>query len=216
MTLAHLGRAKKAVITANDTIIIDGLGDKSGVDSLVNSLKVVLAEQSDDFEIAFISKRISQLTGGIATILVGARSEFELYEKKDRIDDAVRATKSAIEEGVLAGGGTALIRASKDIVKTGDLTVDAGISIILKAVEAPLIQMCENASIKPHKVLQEVQEAKGNYGFNLKTEQIEDLFASGIVDPTKVVRVALENANSVSSMILTSECLIAEKINLPS
>jgi len=193
---SHLGKAKKAIISKSETIIIDGLGDKVALEDFVNDLRMNLTQAETEEEKHLIEKRIARLTGGVAVIQVGGATETELQERLDRVDDSVRATKSAISEGFVAGGGTAFLR-----IKSGNELVDL-------ALAKPLLQICENAGVDSKMVHEKVSAASLNVGYNVLTGNIEDMVESGIIDSTKALRCALQNAASVAGMILTSECSI--------
>lgn len=196
----NFGTAKKVIITKDDTVIIEGGANKEELENLLNELRMNLAQAKNENEKAPIEKRIAKLTGGIAVIEVGAATETEMKEKMDRYDDAVRATKAAISEGYIAGGGTSYLR-----IKTGDEILDSATPIILR-------QICDNAGVDPEPIILKVSQSDGNIGYNAKTDTIEDLVEAGIIDPAKVLRCALQNAGSVAGMILTTEVLICDII----
>lgn len=194
----NFGTAKKVIITKDETIIIGGGGNKDSIESHINELRMNLAEAKNEDEKAPIEKRIAKLKGGVAVIQVGAATETEMKEKLDRFDDAVRATKAAISEGYLAGAGTTLLR-----VKSGNDIVDSAMEMVLR-------QICLNAGVDSEQILKQVKGLAGNIGYNAKTDVIEDLVDAGVIDPTKVLRCALQNASSSAGMILTSQCLIVD------
>lgn len=205
LRLGHLGKADKVIIGKDNTIIIGGKGDAAKIEDTINNLKMDMAN-SDVAEKEQLERRIAKLKGGVAVLYVGAATETEMKEKKDRVDDAVRATKAAIAEGVVAGGGTAFIRVLNTIEDNNDKKFDV-IKVVLKM---PLTQLCLNAGIETNEIIPKVIAADGNFGFNAKKEVIEDLMEVGIIDPVKALRCALQNAASSAGSILTSECLIVD------
>lgn len=209
--LEVLGRARRVVATKDTTTIVEGAGDKTQIAERVNQIKTLLTQTDSDFDKEKLRERMAKLSGGVAVIRVGAASEVEMKEKKHRIEDAVAATKAAIEEGIVAGGGVALIRA-KEALKTLTLTADEklGADILDRALEAPLRQIAENAGKEGGLVVEHVKNAAGNMGWNALTGEMVDMVASGIIDPAKVTRSALQNAVSVSIMIITTEAAITE------
>ncbi|HRH32032.1 MAG TPA: chaperonin GroEL, partial [bacterium] len=209
--LEVLGRARRVVATKDTTTIVEGAGDKAQIAERVNQIKTLLTQTDSDFDKEKLRERMAKLSGGVAVIRVGAASEVEMKEKKHRIEDAVAATKAAIEEGIVAGGGVALIRA-KEALKTLTLTADEklGADILDRALEAPLRQIAENAGKEGGLVVEHVKNASGNMGWNALTGDMVDMVASGIIDPAKVTRSALQNAVSVSIMIITTEAAITE------
>lgn len=206
----NLGTAKKVIVTKDETIIVGGNTDKEGLENLLNELRMNLAQAKNEDEKHPIEKRIARLTGGVAVIQVGAATETEMKEKLDRFDDSVRATKAAIYEGVVVGGGTAFARISPKIFIDGsDLSdFNKGRRLVSQVLYRPLIQMAENAGVDSAAVLKSVMEANGNEGYNTKTGHVEDLMLAGIIDSTKALRCALQNAASVSGTLLISECVI--------
>jgi len=206
VTMADLGTAKKVIVSKNETVIIGGNSNAEEVENLLNELKMNLAEAKDEEEKAPIEKRIAKLTGGVAVIQVGAATETELNEKMDRVDDAVRATKAAISEGFVAGGGTAFLRIPLPIVK--DEKLQSGYNLVFDALDSPLKQICENAGVNADDIHSIVSKANGNMGYNALTDEIVDMVEEGIIDSTKALRCALTNAVSVAGMLLTSECSI--------
>lgn len=207
VTMSDLGTAKKVIVSKNETVIIGGNSDAEALTNLLNELRMNLAQAKDEEEKAPIEKRIAKLTGGVAVIQVGAATETELNEKMDRVDDAVRATKAAIAEGFVAGGGTAFLR-----IPFGgyDITSDfnKGKGLVFTALESPLKQICKNAGTDVENIFKLVSEGKGNMGYNALTDEIVDMVEDGIIDSTKALRCALTNAVSVAGMLLTSECSI--------
>lgn len=208
-----LGSAKTVKVTANSTTIVDGAGSKESIEALVTSLKNQVAESDSEFMTEKLKERIAKLTGGVAVIKVGAATEVEMNEKKDRVDDALHATRAAVEEGIVAGGGTALIRAAQTVVLPEFSNEDqkTGANIILHSIEEPLRQIVTNAGEEPSVIVNKVKELSGNEGYNAKTGVYEDLVKSGVIDPVKVTKNALKNAASIASLILTTNCVIVEK-----
>ena len=212
VTQEILGYAKTVKVSRDHTIIVDGAAEKESVDQHVQTLKAQLASTESEYDKANLAERIARLAGGVAVIKVGAATEVEMKEKKDRVDDALHATKAAVEEGIVAGGGTALIRAASAVKVTG-ATADeeSGIKIIMKAAEEPARQIVKNTGKEPSVVVNEIMKRSGNEGYNAKTGQFEDLVETGVIDPVKVTKNALKNAASIASMILTTNCVIVEK-----
>ncbi|NVN94378.1 MAG: chaperonin GroEL [Bacteroidetes bacterium] len=210
--LSYLGQAEKITVDKDNTTIVSGKGEKSNIESRINQIKVQVEKTTSDYDREKLQERLAKLAGGVAVIYVGAASEIEMKEKKDRFDDALHATRAAIEEGIIPGGGIGYIRAIAAISKLKGDNEDenTGIAIILRALEEPLRQIVANAGLEGSVVVQKVKEGKGDYGFNARTDVYENLFATGVIDPTKVARVALENAASISGMLLTTECVLAE------
>jgi chaperonin GroEL len=213
VTLDMLGRAKRARIDKENTTIIDGVGKKADIAGRVAQIKAQIEETTSDYDKEKLQERLAKLAGGVAVIKVGGSTEIEVKEKKDRVDDALNATRAAVEEGVVPGGGVALLRAKKavDALHSDNADIMAGIKIVSKALEAPLRQIVENAGVEGSIVVGKLLEKTGNYGFNAATEEYVDMVAAGIIDPTKVVRVALMDAASVASLLITTEAMIAEK-----
>ena len=212
-TLDMLGSAEKITIDKENTTIVNGAGDKKLIDGRVGQIKKQIENTTSDYDREKLQERLAKLAGGVAVIYVGAASEVEMKEKKYRFEDALSATRAAVEEGIIPGGGVAYIRAIKEIetVKGDNEDETTGISIVKRALEEPLRQLVENAGIDGSVVAQKVKEGKGDFGFNARTEKYENLFESGVIDPAKVTRIALENAASVAGMLLTTECVLAEK-----
>ncbi|HQP04661.1 MAG TPA: chaperonin GroEL [Bacteroidales bacterium] len=211
-TMMQLGRAGKVVIDKENTTIINGVGDKKLIEARVNQIKAQIESTTSDYDREKLQERLAKLAGGVAVISVGAASEVEMKEKKDRYDDALHATRAAVEEGIVPGGGVAYIRAIEALsnMKGENEDENTGIAIVKRALEEPLRQIVENAGIEGSIIVQKVKEGKDDYGFNARTEKYENLFKSGVIDPTKVTRVALVNAASIAGMLLTTECIIAE------
>lgn len=212
-TLEMLGTAEKISVTKENTTIVNGAGAKEQIEERIHQIKNEIANSTSSYDKEKLQERLAKLSGGVCVLEVGAASETEQKEKKDRCDDALCATRAAIEEGIVTGGGVSYIRAQKALDGlTGDNADETtGIQIIRRAIEEPLRQICRNAGVEGAVVVNNVREAEGNYGYNAKTEAYEDLRAAGVVDPAKVARVALENAASVAGMFLTTECVICDK-----
>src|SRR5213083_907400 len=213
-TLKDLGRAKKIEIAKEDTTIIDGAGDKSAIEARVKNIRVQIDEATSDYDKEKLQERVAKLAGGVAVIKVGAATEVEMKEKKARVEDALHATRAAVEEGIVAGGGVAYIRArvALDELKGENPDQEAGIKIIRRALEEPLRQIVANSGAEPSVVMNKIAEGKGNFGFNAQTEQFGDLVEMGVLDPTKVSRTALQNAASVAGLLLTTEAMVAELV----
>ena len=211
-TLEMLGSAEKIVIDKDNSTIINGAGNKSDITARVNQIKSQIESTTSDYDREKLQERLAKLAGGVAVLYVGAASENEMKEKKDRVDDALASTRAAVEEGIVPGGGVAIVRASTTLakVKADNEDEKTGVSIIERAVEEPLRQIVENAGIEGSVVVAKVKDGKTDFGFNAKTEKYENLYKSGVIDPAKVVRIALEHAASVAGMLLTTECVIAD------
>ena len=212
VTLQDLGRAKRIVVDKDNTTIIDGAGKKSEIEGRIKQIRAQIDETTSDYDREKLQERLAKLVGGVAVIRVGAATEIEMKEKKARVEDALHATRAAVEEGVVPGGGVALIRAlsALDGLRAGE-DEKAGIDIIRKALEDPARWIATNAGWEGSVVVDKIRNNKGPFGFNAATEEFEDLMKAGIIDPTKVVRSALQNAASVASLLLTTECMVAEK-----
>jgi chaperonin GroEL len=213
VTLAMLGRAKRVRIEKENTTIIDGAGEKAGIDARIAQIKAQVEETTSDYDKEKLQERLAKLAGGVAVIRVGGSTEVEVKEKKDRVDDALHATRAAVEEGIVPGGGVALLRAKAAVGKlTNDnAEVQAGINIVLRALEAPIRQIAENSGAEGAIVVGKVLENKSEtYGFNAQSEDYVDMLSAGIVDPAKVVRVALQDAASIAGLLITTEAMIAE------
>ncbi len=210
--LSYLGQAEKVTVDKDNTTIVSGKGEKSNIDARINQIKVQIEKTTSDYDREKLQERLAKLAGGVAVIYVGAASEIEMKEKKDRFDDALHATRAAIEEGIIPGGGIAYIRAIEAIANLKGINEDenTGIAIIRRALEEPLRQIVENAGLEGSVVVQKVKEGKDDFGFNARTDVYENLLTTGVIDPTKVARVALENAASISGMLLTTECVLSE------
>ena len=211
-TMEMLGTAEKITIDKDNTTLVNGAGDSSGIKARVNQIKAQIESTTSDYDKEKLQERLAKLAGGVAVLYVGAPTEVEMKEKKDRVDDALAATRAAVEEGIVPGGGVAIVRATDKLAKLkGDNDDEqTGINIITRAAEEPLRQIVENAGLEGSVIVAKIREGKGDFGFNAKTEVYENLYQAGVIDPAKVVRVALENAASVAGMLLTTECVIAE------
>ncbi|MEK6296027.1 MAG: chaperonin GroEL [Paraburkholderia tropica] len=211
-TLEDLGRAKRIEVRKDDTIIIDGAGDEQRIEARVKSIRAQIEETTSDYDREKLQERVAKLAGGVAVIKVGAATEVEMKEKKDRVDDALHATRAAVEEGIVPGGGVALLRARSAVtgLKGANSDQDAGVQIVLRALEAPLRVIVANAGDEPSVVIAKVLEGKGNFGYNAGTGEYGDLVETGVVDPTKVTRTALQNAASIAGLILTTDATVAE------
>ena len=212
-TLEYLGRAKKVVIDKDNTTIVEGSGKTDDIKKRINEIKAQIEKSTSDYDKEKLQERLAKLSGGVAVLKIGASTEIEMKEKKARVEDALHATRAAVEEGIVAGGGVALVRAISVIDKLTGENPDqtTGIQIVKKALEEPLKQIVENAGIEGSVVLWKVKEGKDDFGFNAATEKYENLIKAGVIDPTKVTRTALENAASVSSLLITTEAVVYEK-----
>jgi len=212
-TLEHLGNAEKISIDKDNTTIVNGGGEESQIKSRIQQLKQQIEASTSDYDREKLQERLAKLAGGVAVLYVGAPTEVEMKEKKDRVDDALSATRAAVEEGIVAGGGVALVRAIAALRNFKGINEDEniGVNIVRKALEAPLRTIAENAGVEGSVVLQRVLNSKGDMGYNARTDKFEDLKIAGVIDPTKVTRIALENASSIAGMVLTTECVISEK-----
>ncbi|NBE06728.1 chaperonin GroEL [Paragemmobacter ruber] len=214
VSIDMLGRAKKISINKDNTTIVDGHGDKAEIEARVAQIRTQIEETSSDYDREKLQERVAKLAGGVAVIRVGGMTEVEVKERKDRVDDALNATRAAVQEGVIVGGGVALVQATKSLegVKGQNSDQDAGIAIVRRALEAPLRQIAENAGVDGAVVAGKIRESSDkNFGFNAQTEQYGDMFAFGVIDPAKVTRTALEDAASVASLLITTEAMIADK-----
>jgi chaperonin GroEL len=212
-TLDMCGSAEKISIDKDTTTIVNGLGDKEAIQSRIGQIRAQIEKTTSDYDREKLQERLAKLSGGVAVLYVGANSEVEMKEKKDRVQDALSATRAAVEEGTVPGGGIAYIRAVDSIedLKGENDDETTGIEIVKRAVEEPLRQIVANAGKEGAVVVQKVREGKGNFGYNAATDKYEDLYEAGVIDPTKVTRVALENAASIAGMFLTTECVITDK-----
>ncbi|MGN6541777.1 MAG: chaperonin GroEL [Ginsengibacter sp.] len=211
--LSYLGEATAVTIDKDNTTIVGGKGDKKDIDARVNQIKAQIESTTSDYDKEKLQERLAKLSGGVAVLYVGAATEVEMKEKKDRVDDALHATRAAVEEGIVPGGGVAYIRAIESLDKLKGVNADetTGVQIVKRAVEEPLRQIVINSGIEGSIVVQKIKEGKGDFGFNARTEVYENLLAAGVIDPTKVTRIALENAASIAGMLLTTECVISDK-----
>lgn len=212
-TLEMLGTAKKVTVSKDNTTVVDGAGSKENIEARVAQIKNEIANSTSSYDKEKLQERLAKLAGGVAVLYVGANSEVEMKEKKDRVDDALCATRAAIEEGVVLGGGTTYIRAQQELVdlKSDNADEQTGINIVCRAIEEPLRQIVFNAGLEGAVIVNKVRESKGDNGYNARKDVYEDLRAAGVIDPAKVARVALENAASIAGMFLTTECVIADK-----
>jgi len=212
-SLADLGTAEKIEVDKDNTTIVNGAGEKALIAARVNQIKAQIESTTSDYDREKLQERLAKLAGGVAVLYIGAASEVEMKEKKDRVDDALHATRAAVEEGIVPGGGVAYIRAVVALDKLVAVNADekTGIDIVRRAVEEPLRQIVANAGLEGSIIVQKVKEGKGDFGYNAFSDQYENLYAAGVIDPTKVSRVALENAASIASMILTTECVLADE-----
>ena len=212
-TLDMLGRAEKVTINKDNTVIVNGLGSKDAIAARVAQIKAQIETTTSDYDREKLQERLAKLAGGVAVLYIGAVSEVEMKEKKDRVDDALSATRAAIAEGIVPGGGVTYIRCIEmlESLKGENEDETTGIEIVKRAIEAPLRQIVANAGLEGAVILQKVREGKGDFGYNARTGEYENFFAAGVIDPAKVTRVALENAASIAGMFLTTECVIAEK-----
>jgi chaperonin GroEL len=211
--LEHLGSAEKILIDKDNTTIVDGHGQEEQIQARISQIKAQIEATTSDYDREKLQERLAKLSGGVAVLYVGAPTEVEMKEKKDRVDDALHATRAAVEEGIVAGGGVALVRtiAALEDMKGENEDETVGIQIVKKALEAPLRTIADNAGVEGSVVLQQVLTSKGSEGYNARTDCFEDLKKAGVIDPTKVTRIALENAGSIAGMVLTTECVINDK-----
>jgi chaperonin GroEL len=209
-----LGTAKKVQITKDETTVVDGAGAKAEIEARVTQIRNQIEETSSDYDREKLQERVAKLAGGVAVIRVGGMTEVEVKERKDRVDDALNATRAAVQEGVVVGGGVALVQAANALAGvTGENSdQDAGITIVRKAIEAPLRQIAENAGVDGAVVAGKIRESDdAAFGFNAQTEEYGDMFAYGVIDPAKVVRTALEDAASIAGLLITTEAMVADK-----
>ncbi|MDR3357563.1 MAG: chaperonin GroEL [Desulfovibrio sp.] len=213
MALSDLGTAKRIVIDKENTTIVDGAGKSGDIKGRVAQIRIQIDETTSDYDREKLQERLAKLVGGVAVVHVGAATEVEMKEKKDRVEDALNATRAAVEEGIVPGGGTAYIRIAKSLgdIKLADDDELAGVNIVRRAIEEPLRQIAHNAGFEGSVVVEKVRQGKDGYGFNAATGEYEDLIKAGVIDPKKVARVALQNASSVAALLLTTECAVAEK-----
>jgi chaperonin GroEL len=211
--LSYLGQASTVTIDKDNTTIVGGKGKKDDISGRINQIKAQIEVTTSDYDKEKLQERLAKLSGGVAVLNIGAATEMEMKEKKDRVDDALHATRAAVEEGIVPGGGVAFIRAMESLEKFKGANEDetTGIAIVKRSLEEPLRQIVANAGIEGSIVVQKVKEGKADYGFNARTEEYENLYKAGVIDPTKVTRIALENAASIAGMLLTTECVVADK-----
>jgi chaperonin GroEL len=212
-TIEYLGTAEKVNIDKDNTIIVNGSGKKEDIDARVNQIKAQIETTTSDYDREKLQERLAKLSGGVAILYIGAATEVEMKEKKDRVDDALHATRAAVQEGIVAGGGIAFLRAIDSLNKLEGENEDqtTGINIVRQALESPLRTIVANAGGEGSVVVQKVKEGKGHYGYNAREDKFEDMVAAGIIDPTKVTRLALENAASIAALLLTTECVVADE-----
>ena len=213
VTLADLGSAEKVTIDKDNTAVVNGAGEKDSIESRIGQIKAQVETTTSDYDKEKLQERLAKLAGGVAVLYVGAATEVEMKEKKDRVDDALHATRAAVEEGIVPGGGTAYIRAAETVAAMEGINADetTGMKIVLRAIEEPLRQIVSNAGGEGAVVVNSVREGEGDFGYNARTEVFENLFEAGVIDPTKVTRVALENAVSISGMVLITECVVSDE-----
>src|ERR1700755_2675853 len=211
--LTYLGRAERVVVDKDNTTVVGGKGEKDGITARINQIKSQIENTTSDYDREKLQERLAKLSGGVAVLNVGAATEVEMKEKKDRVDDALHATRAAVEEGIVPGGGVAYVRAIEGLEKLKGANEDetTGIAIVKRAIEEPLRQIVVNSGIEGSIVVQKIKEGKADFGFNARTEVYENLLKAGVIDPTKVTRIALENAASIAGMLLTTECVVADK-----
>jgi chaperonin GroEL len=213
VTMDMLGTAQKIEIDKDNTTIINGKGTSKDIKNRIAQIRSQIEATTSDYDKEKLQERLAKLSGGVAVLFIGAPTEMEMKEKKDRVDDALAATRAAVEEGIVPGGGVALIRASSTLDKIIGLNEDetTGIAIVRRAVEEPLRQIIANAGGEGAVIVQKVKEGKDDFGYNARTDKYEKLYAAGVIDPTKVTRIAIENAASIAAMLLTTECVIADQ-----
>jgi chaperonin GroEL len=213
ITLSDLGRAKKIMIDKDNTTIVDGAGARAALEGRVKQIRAQIDETTSDYDREKLQERLAKLVGGVAVIKVGAATETEMKEKKARVEDALNATRAAVEEGIVPGGGVAYIRClpALSALQLANADEQVGVGIVKKALEEPLKMIANNAGMEGSIVVEKVKEKKGAFGFNARTDQYEDMIKAGVIDPTKVTRFALQNAASVASLMLTTQCMIADK-----
>ncbi|WP_194776914.1 chaperonin GroEL [Pararhodonellum marinum] len=211
-TIDYLGHAEKVNIDKDNTTIVNGAGEKSAIQARISEIKAQVEKTTSDYDKEKLQERLAKLSGGVAILYIGAATEVEMKEKKDRVDDALHATRAAVQEGVVVGGGVALVRAGVVLekLKGENEDQDTGINIIRQAIESPLRTIVSNAGAEGSVVINRIKENSGNFGYNARTDKFEDLFEAGVIDPTKVTRLALENAASIAALLLTTECVVAD------
>ena len=211
--VSDLGKAKRIVVDKDNTTIVDGAGDKDQIQGRINEIRVAIDKSTSDYDREKLQERLAKLSGGVAVIHVGAATETEMKEKKARVEDALHATRAAVEEGIVPGGGVALLRAKQKLAdfKVEDAEEQIGVQILLRSLEEPIRQIVGNAGVEGSIVVEKVKtNPDQNYGYNAQTEQYEDLVEAGVIDPTKVTRTALQNAASIAGLMITTECVIAD------
>jgi chaperonin GroEL len=214
VTMDMLGTAKRVTITKDETTIIDGAGEKAEIEARVSQIRQQIEETTSDYDREKLQERVAKLAGGVAVIRVGGMTEVEVKERKDRVDDALNATRAAVQEGIVVGGGVALVQAAKGLekLKGGNADQEIGISIVRKALEAPLRQIAENSGVDGSVVAGKIRESSdATFGFNAQTEEYGDMFKFGVIDPAKVVRTALQDAASIAGLLITTEAMVADK-----
>ena len=211
-TLEYLGTAERVIIDKDNTTIVNGAGKKKDIEARVNQIKQQIENTTSDYDKEKLQERLAKLSGGVAILYIGAATEVEMKEKKDRVDDALHATRAAVQEGIVAGGGVALIRAidALEKIKLDNEDQNTGVNIVRTAIEAPLRTIVANAGGEGSVVVNTVRAGKGDYGFNAANGTYESMFKAGIIDPTKVTRLALENAASIVALLMTTECVVAD------
>jgi chaperonin GroEL len=216
-TIEYLGQAEKIIIDKDNSTIVNGIGEKDGITARVNQIKSQIENTTSDYDREKLQERLAKLAGGVAILYIGAATEIEMKEKKDRVDDALHATRAAVEEGIVAGGGVAFIRAIKALDELQGENEDqtTGINIIRQAIESPLRTIVANAGGEGSVVVNAVKAGEGDFGYNAREDRYENMIEAGIIDPTKVTRLALENAASIAGLLLTTECVIADKPAAP-
>ncbi len=218
VTIDMLGSARRISITRDETTVVDGNGEKAGIEARVAQIRSQIEKTTSDYDREKLRERVAKLAGGVAVIRVGGMSEVEVKERKDRVDDALNATRAAVQEGVVVGGGVALVQGGKALsgLEGGNPDQNAGVTIVRKALESPLRQIAENADVDGSVVAGKVRESNdGTFGFNAQTEEYGDMFSFGVIDPAKVVRTALEDAASVAGLLITTEAMVADKSEKP-
>jgi len=211
--LTYLGQATSVTIDKDNTTVVGGKGKKEDITARINQIKAQIDATTSDYDREKLQERLAKLSGGVAVLNIGAATEVEMKEKKDRVDDALHATRAAVEEGIVPGGGTAFICAigALDSFRSSNDDEKLGVQIVRRALESPIRTIVENAGLEGSVIVNKIREGKGDFGFNARTEEFENLLKAGVIDPTKVARVALENAASIAGMLLTTECVVADK-----
>jgi chaperonin GroEL len=212
-TLDYLGTAEKVLIDKDNTTVVNGSGKKNDIKARINQIKAQIETTTSDYDKEKLQERLAKLSGGVAILYIGAATEVEMKEKKDRVDDALHATRAAVEEGIVPGGGVAYLRVSGALEKLEGENPDqnTGIKMVHRSLQEPMRRIVENAGLEGSIIVQKVLDGKDDFGFNARTEQYENFYKTGVIDPTKVTRIALENAASVAGMLLTTECVLADE-----